>query len=85
MCASGHPGVVVQLHMRFQCSAVHCKQMGDEIWSMLRGARTLLRTPIKSKHIVVQTGFINIRTFQGESSLKQMHPYPSVLPTCASP
>ena len=43
-----------------------CQQVGDVIWSMLPGARTLSHTPITGKHTVVEPGYVNIRTVTGK-------------------
>ena len=40
-------------------------QVGDTVWSMLPGARTLNPIMITSKHHVKRRGFVNVHTFQG--------------------
>ena len=53
-------------------------QVGDSVWSMLPGAQRLAATHITNVDHVIQAGYINVHTLQGEA-------VPRPMPCCASP
>ena len=59
------PMVGFELICRWNQQRSACLQVGDQVWSMLPEARTLVPTHVVSVQHVTQTGYVNVHTLQG--------------------